>query len=200
MYTIATFRGPKEVIALERAAFEGKLELIRLLLKCGALPAGSDGSVVWACYYSSSAVDCLEKKLAIATLLIDRGAELNRIDISYQNLLGAAVDNDCEALVKLFRQRGANVNDGSPIRNPLRQCCQAKTQNLEILKALLDAGAGIEANDGHGTVLHYAVSIDHVEFVRELLRRGANRQAKGKEGRKPIHYCNDQAIKKMLNA
>jgi uncharacterized protein len=55
--------------------------------------------------------------------------------------------------------------------------------DIDELVALLDAGAEIDAAGEHGyTALHEAVSQNHADVVKCLLRRGASRVLKNKWG------------------
>ncbi|KAG5888223.1 hypothetical protein JTB14_035572 [Gonioctena quinquepunctata] len=75
----------------------------------------------------------------------------------------------------------------------------ADSGNLEILKLLVDAGAGLELRDGDGqTALHYAASCGHVHCVKFLMDKGADVGVLDNDGNSPADVTNDDDIKELL--
>ena len=70
--------------------------------------------------------------------------------------------------------------------------------HLECAKALLGAGADINKQDIDGqTPLMWAAQWGKIEVVRELLKRGAKKELKSKDGRTAYDRGNDE-IKALL--
>jgi ankyrin repeat protein len=59
----------------------------------------------------------------------------------------------------------------------------ARQGNVEVIEALLDEGADLEARDTAGeTALRRAVNCDKVEAARVLMKRGADAESVGSKG------------------
>ena len=66
---------------------------------------------------------------------------------------------------------------------------------LDVVRALLAAGANVEAKDHNGrTVLFYAASMGHLDIVRELLAAGADVEAKNNYGDTVLFYAADVGL------
>lgn len=108
-----------------------------------------------------------------------------------QTIAEAVQANDA-LLVKYFISRGSDVNErNSSGRTPLM--CGAELGNLEIVKALIVAGADINArNEFNGeTALLIAVrknpsSPERVDIVKALIDAGANVNASYDDGNSPL--------------
>ena len=89
------------------------------------------------------------------------------------NLMAATVDGDVEAALAALAA-GANPNYSNSLgMRPLLICCGGSGP-LEMLDALLAAGAACDATDSEGwTALHYAASSGQGELVARLIKAGA---------------------------
>lgn len=78
----------------------------------------------------------------------------------------------------------------------------ASTGDLEKLRAALDDGEDIDAQDLEGrTMLHWAVDRDQTTIVEELLRRKASPNVQDADGMTPLHYaasCEHEEMAQLL--
>lgn len=77
--------------------------------------------------------------------------------------------------------RGADPNECDPLGVPI-VCDAAAGNDVNALRLLLDRGVDLESSCRGTTPLIYAANAGHVEAVRFLLSRGANRRATNDEG------------------
>ncbi len=76
----------------------------------------------------------------------------------------------------------------------------ARTGNIEAVKQHLDAGTDLNAKDDGWAPLHAAVDEGHKEVAELLIANGANVNAKGRDGRTPLHdAAYTKAIRKSPN-
>lgn len=68
---------------------------------------------------------------------------------------------------------------------------KSRTSNIELAMTLLERGADPNEGDGNHTPLMIAVAGDNMPLVRLLLARGANVQARDKDGQTPLFYAGD---------
>ena len=73
--------------------------------------------------------------------------------------------------------------------------------HLEIVQALITAGANIEATDHQGnTPLHLAVNHGHLKVVQALVNAGANKDTPNKLGCTPLHLAVNHGHLKVVQA
>ena len=158
------------------AGIANDAELTRMLLQAGAHPTdernGYHGNEVLyhACEFANP---------TCAMLVIDAGARQDIVDYD----LGRALNFPNPAMVEMFCTHGARASAGN-----LHQAVWRRRPPRTVA-ALLDAGAPIDAPDGHGlTALQVAVRWGD-EAVAALLReRGADETAVTAEDRKVGMY------------
>jgi truncated hemoglobin YjbI len=102
------------------------------------------------------------------------------------------VGNECNApgagqIVRVLLQRsGARVNAPYGVKRCTALHMAARRGNVDVIDALLDGGADIEARDSVGdTPLRRAVNCNKVDAARLLLARGADPDSKGSRGLTP---------------
>ena len=121
-----------------------------------------------------------------------------------KQMIKAAKKGDVVVLKQLLKLdptlTNARDKDGS---TPLH--CASWKGHAEVVKALLDAGADINAksqNDHYGdTALHAAAHGNQKDVVKVLIERGANLNSKNKIGRTPLgetEWHNASAAAKLL--
>ena len=72
--------------------------------------------------------------------------------------------------------------------------------HLECAKALLGAGADINKQGNYGsTPLMFAAMFGKIEVVRELLKQGAKKELKNKDGKTAYDHASNEEIKALLH-
>lgn len=120
----------------------------------------------------------------LAQLLVTQGnAPVNAETRGGETPLILAVRNELLKTSKSLLRRGAEVNDQDVLRKTaLHYGCEHKKENLELIQALLDAGADLDKVDSTGnTPLSIACKNGHVNIVKLLLERGAVVDKSGKD-------------------
>jgi hypothetical protein len=146
---------------------------------------------------------------AIRSLLQD-GAQIETPDErGLTPLLSATVEGHADAVAALL-EKGANANvanrDGS---TPLMFACNAGGQgNLNnrvspshdrIAKLLLERKAQLDRQQENGyTALMYGVFRNNVQLVRLLVRAGANRNLRDRNGKTALDYAQDPEMREAL--
>jgi ankyrin repeat protein len=91
---------------------------------------------------------------------------------------------DALRIVGMLLEAGADPNvHGTFEKTPLHQA--AETGNLPLVRALMDAGADVNAASDMGSPLHSAVQGGNVLIVEELLRAGADPDVKDRVQNRP---------------
>ncbi|KAI1326816.1 hypothetical protein F5Y16DRAFT_218338 [Xylariaceae sp. FL0255] len=190
--------------ALTAAAFDGTLNIVRLLLDAGADVNASDG------YALQTAA--AEGHYEVVQELLQRGADVNALTTRDNFTSGTALQAACESgqteIVRMLLESGADPNHGAGEDSPpiIAAVRRAEEEILELLvhrkpkldvfggwdkssplinaaaympasslKILLDAGADINLQDNDGdTALIVASSRGDVEAVEFLLQNGAD--------------------------
>ncbi|MGD1091907.1 MAG: ankyrin repeat domain-containing protein [Bryobacteraceae bacterium] len=129
--------------------------------------------------------------ISLVEQLLDMGAGKTAGDDRAPSPL-YCVGNECNApgatqIVRALLQRGAalvNATHGAKRCTALHMA--ARRGNVEVIAALLDGGADIEARDSLGeTPLRRAVNCNKVEAAKLLLARGADPNSKGSKALTP---------------
>lgn len=168
--------------ALHYAADGGKAQMIPLLVSNGAeLEAKTFGGLTplhRAVFCPSDPSDTVEQ-------LIQAGADKEaRTGDSWlrSTPLHIAIRKHNKACVSNYLESG--LNEWRPLH------VAADEGSLEIIKALLDRGANIEASGPSGCrPLHIAVQEGQIKIVKVFLDRGANIEAPDSNGYSPLHFA-----------
>jgi truncated hemoglobin YjbI len=143
--------------------------------------------------------------IGLVELLIDLGAGTAAVDDRAPSPL-YCVANECSApgasqIVRaLFQRSSARVNaiHGAKRCTPLHMA--ARRGNGDVIGALLDAGADIEARDSAGdTPLRRAVNCNKVEAARLLLARGADLHSRGSKALTPALAARSDPMKQLFD-
>ena len=198
-------------------ATEGHMEVVRLLIQAGAKV---DSVTRWGNMHRSLTlsnsnplhVAALAGQPEIVGLLIESGQDINgyldfRNHRDAHNALSLALrNNPNEEVAELLIQAGVDVNAphqvGSGFRDtPLHTVAamgEEITMSVNIAKALINAGANLNAKLGQPntlalgvgrTPLHQAASVNHIAMVKLLLENGASVNVKDDFDNSPLHLA-----------
>jgi len=164
--------------ALHRAAVQGHIDVVMLLVQYGANVDVRD-------QYGRTPLSRAAARghlKAVTWLVYEAGADVESKDNGgWTPLSRAAVNGHLEAVKLLVEEAGANVDskdeDG---QTPLS--CAAMNGHLEMVKLLVKAKAAVESKDEDGqTPLSCAAENGHMEAVKFLVEAGANVESKDSE-------------------
>ncbi|UJR10725.1 hypothetical protein I4U23_014915 [Adineta vaga] len=132
------------------------------------------------------------RNLAMATLLVDRKANVNYLEKHYQNRpVHLAIMNGDEAMFDLLENAGAScrsvVTDGN--NTLLHWFCsnKANDEQRSLLKKLIDIGCNVNAeNDGQQTPLMLAAKLNMVNTCEILLNARADTDIVDHRGHRAI--------------
>jgi hypothetical protein len=124
--------------ALQTAAFNGNIKIVRMLLKHGAnvnARGGKFGNTLQAASWKGH--------VEVVRLLLESGADVNMQGGEYGNALQAASYRGHVEVVKLLLECGADVNmQGGKLGNALQAASCNSSE--EVVKLLLESGADVE--------------------------------------------------------
>ncbi len=139
---------------------------------------------------------------------LPRQPELVRERFAGRTLLHDAAAAGQLPTVELLLRLGVdpNVRDGgehTPLYSLANECAVAGA--CRLVRVLVDAGAGVNANDGakRCTPLHMAARRDHVDIAEALLECGADIEARDSVGETPLRRavnCNQVRVAALLLA
>jgi ankyrin repeat protein len=153
---------------LQYAVLTNRADMVRLLLKAGALTAGSyrEGQSVLHMAAARGSAPIIE-------LLLDAKADLQALDSNGNTPLDSAVLHGQTKAVEALLRHHANVRYVHPVdgRGALHEACMRGFPDL--IRPLLDAGADITARDRFGqTPLDIALDYKNASTVATVLRLG----------------------------
>ena len=127
-----------------------------------------------------------------ASLLIEKGADVNALDSAGDVPLHDAALKGCIEIVRLLIENGADVNARN--RNgetPLHKAVYA--DNAAVIRALIDAGADVNSQDFGGRApLHAAILnslwLSDTSIISLLIERGADVNSQDEAGNAPFIY------------
>ena len=131
-------------------------------------------------------------EVEIALALLQRGADINALDILGESSLYRAARDGDRALVKLLLEHSkavVKVHTGNGrLITPLHFAVQVG--ELDICRLLLEHGADLASRNSDGFVpLHVASGRGHLNIVEEFLSRGADPNAQDVRLWTPLHWA-----------
>lgn len=157
--------------AVETAAVENRISILRLLLRHGADPNAraryEPGNIPLL------AIASKYRRVEPVSVLLESGADVNAVDTHGESaLIRAAMERDNAAVITLLLGRGANVNARETSSGHTALILAAANGYVENVRALLDGKADrdIKTNAG-ATALTLATKNNHPEIVALLIAR-----------------------------
>jgi ankyrin repeat protein len=160
-------QGPHKGAPLQYAAAGGRLEVVRILLKQGAVVDAADADartpLMWAAQNGQTDV---------VTTLLDAGADLAASAENGRNSLQYAAEKGHADVVRVLLDRW--VKQGGPDEKAGALLIAAvQSGQTDMVKMLVDAGVDLTARAKNGwTPLHYAVSAKDSDTAQLLLDHG----------------------------
>ena len=171
---------------LEFALSFGHTEIAKLLLEHGA-------DINQGTFLEQTPLHYFRGQLEIVKFLIEHGANVNQRDeLGYTPLHFAAADGYLETLLFLIKHN-ANINsasnyEGTPLHGAVKNCRE------QIVDTLLQNGCEVNIKEHRFqlTPLHRSVYYGSLWTFSQLLRYGADVNAKNGAGNTPIHLICDR--------
>ncbi|KAF8166996.1 ankyrin repeat-containing domain protein [Mycena galopus ATCC 62051] len=193
--------------AIHAASCGGEIDIVRLLLECGAdvnarggyygnalqaaasrgqieivrllLEHGADANMEGGTYSNALYGACSEGRTEIVSLLLQHGVDVHAVTKSGGNALQAASFIGHTEIVQILIKDGADVNQQSEGYGNALQAASFQG-NIEIVSVLIKHGADVNAQQGiHGTALQAAANQGHEEISSLLINHGADVNANG---------------------
>jgi ankyrin repeat protein len=163
--------------AAERADEQAVRALIKARVDVNAPGSGETPALLWV---------VRRQDLALAQELIRAGADVNKPNGYGMRPLHLAIDNSDAAMVRLLLQSKADPAAADPT-GETALIRAAKIGNLDVVEALLDAGAAVDAPDSgfRQTPLMAAARGGYAPVVKRLIERGAQVNAQTRTGLTP---------------
>jgi truncated hemoglobin YjbI len=140
--------------------------------------------------------------LVTVELLLRLGADPNATDAGAHGPLYCLANERRSGggdVVHALVRAGANVHASGGVQRCTALHMAARRGNVDVARALLDCGAGVEARDRSGdTPLRRAVNLGRSEVAELLLRSGADAHAPGSRGLTPLQAARTPAMRLLL--
>lgn len=173
-----------DVWALFCACIAGDLDTVkRLLQKAPSLVR------CHYCYRKPLYFAVRENRLAVAALLLEHDPDPFGLAV-HDSLIEITHDRGYAEMERLLETKFARRFGASPLGEPA--AAAIRERDLTKLRALLDASPELlhTGDQRSNQPIHWAVMTRQVDFVDELLRRGADLNARRADGARPIHLTN----------
>ncbi|MBN1271211.1 MAG: ankyrin repeat domain-containing protein [Candidatus Aminicenantes bacterium] len=177
-------KGRNGVTPLHIAAFEGQLEIVKMLCEKGADVRAGDTQLGTPLHYAA-----YNGQDAVVGFLIDRGVDVDIKNESGATPLFLAVNRGKKSTADLLISRGSDINAMDSIGySALRIACIRN--NGEMVQFLADKGARINQRlDAGNTLLHESAAEGRKEIMEIFIARGLDVEVKNKAGQTPLHLA-----------
>jgi ankyrin repeat protein len=172
---------------LHWAAERGHLDILHLLLES---EPGFNINIMN--YHGFTLLNLAAKQghVAVASLLLDKGADPNIATKDGVTPLHMAADNGHLELVRLLLDKGANLHNFTNQEGFTPLHLAVDQSYISITKLLLEKGADPnKAIQNGATPLHWAAYDGHLELVHLLLEKGADPNTLDHEDCTPLHIA-----------
>lgn len=172
------------------AAWNGFREMARVVGHGADLAEDNGGTVLhWA---------AVNGHIAVAELLLEKGAPLEAVDNEGATPLHRAARNNHHVLVTRIIENGANINVANLVgHTPLHSA--ASNGHKEATSALLVGGADPNIQDNMGMVpLHHASVRNHVSVATVLLEHGADPKIKDNNRKSALYWAGQSGGKAVV--
>ena len=181
--------------SLHEAAFNGRVEVARVLLDHGAnVKLVTEGGETALHIVSRGEYDSEEHGVGIARLLLEHDVDVHVQDKYFVTALHDAAFNGRLEITQLLLSHGANPKaETEQGRTPLHQVSRGEHKSPEygvgIVRLLLEHGVDVNVRDKEDgrTSLHDAAFKGRVDVTRVLLDHGANVKLETKAGETALH-------------
>lgn len=185
--------GLNPLLAATRDCYDGRPDVVLMLLSNGADPRATDPGGSTPLHYAA-----LSHDPAVAQHLLDVKAPLEAVDAEGRTPLGRALQAGNMALVELLLKHHARL-EPEGARPVLLLAASGVEDEVDGVRRLLDAKARIDATDAQGrTALHAAAINDHAAIAELLLAAGAAVDAVDAEGRSAAMLAAGAGSKRVL--
>jgi ankyrin repeat protein len=143
-------------------------------------------------------VACFFGHVAIAKLLVEKGADVNAQGGRYGDALQAASSQGYEQIVRLLVEKGADVNaQGGWYGNALQAALIRGHE--QIVKLLVEKGADVNVQGGwYGNALQTAVMRGCEQIVKLLVEKGADVNAQGVRYGNALYAASSQGYEQIV--
>ena len=191
-WSYLSFRKGAEVDSVDRygrtplsyAAWNGHVDIVKLLLKAGARVDSTDeiGGV------PLSYAICNGHE-AVVKLLLKSGTQVDSKDNIGKILLLSAAEKGHDTVVKLLLEKGAELEIKSDYYGQMSLSRAAEKGHTAVVRLLLESGAELETKSFGRTPLLWAANEGHEMVVSLLLEKGAKMETKSNNGQTPLLYA-----------
>jgi ankyrin repeat protein len=185
--------------ALIRSAKKGQASTVKLLLEKGANPDASDAGGETVLMAASST---FQASVDVTELVLQKKVQTEAKDVAGQTALMYAASAGNARTARLLLDHGASIEvRGNEGNTPLIDAAFDTEigDTAGTVAALLAAGAKTEVRNRAGlTALIAAGWSGNIDGVRLLLERGADRNAKDREGKTALDYARENNRREVV--
>ncbi|KAK3390249.1 ankyrin repeat-containing domain protein [Podospora didyma] len=180
------------------AAAQGSPEVVRVLLRHGALVTARSGRSGTVLHYATGRNT--PNMLETIEALLDAGADVNAIDDDGDTPLIQCMINGRADVAELLIRHGADLNVINKLGVTALTGCAGKGI-MNVIEVLLKHGADVNlCSEARVTALHLAAAQDDPAVVRRLLEAGANPHLAGRYELTPLHVASQNDNEEILIA